>query len=310
MYTIGVDLGGTNIAVGIVNEKHTITTRASVPTKAGRDFDEIIADMGALILGLLKEQHVRLDEVKYIGIGAPGMLDNKTGTVTDNSNIHWVNYPIRQKLQQYIEKPVYLGNDANVAAWAEYQNGCGRGSKNFLMLTLGTGVGGGIVINGKLYTGSHNIAAEIGHTTFKAGGEKCGCGNHGCIEAYCSATALIRDAKRAAETHPESLIAKAKTISAKTVLDAAAAGDKLGLSLFEEYVSNLAQVIASLINFLDPEIIALGGGVANAGEFLLAPLRREFPKYVTFASLQKTKILKAQMGNDAGIIGSALLGEE
>ena len=171
MYTIGVDLGGTNIAAGIVNEKHTITARASVPTKAGRDFDEIIADMGALILGLLKEQHVRLDEVKYIGIGAPGMLDNETGTVTDNSNIHWVNYPIRQKLQQYIKKPVYLGNDANVAAWAEYQNGCGRGSKNFLMLTLGTGVGGGIVINGKLYTGSHNIAAEIGHTTFKAGGE-------------------------------------------------------------------------------------------------------------------------------------------
>ena len=310
MYTIGVDLGGTNIAAGIVNEKHVITARASVPTKAGRDFDEIIADMGTLILGLLKENNIELDQVKYIGIGAPGILDNKAGTVTDNSNIHWVNYPIRQKLQQYIDKPVYLGNDANVAAWAEYQNGCGKGTKNFLMLTLGTGVGGGIILNGKLHTGSHNIGAEIGHTTFKAGGEKCGCGNRGCIEAYCSATALIRDAKREAEAHPESILARAKVLSAKTVIDAAAKGDKSAIKLFDEYVSNLAQVIASLINFLDPEVIALGGGIANAGDFLLEPLRREFPKYVTFSSLQQTKILKAEMGNDAGIIGSALLGEE
>lgn len=310
MYTIGIDLGGTNIAAGIVNKEQAIIARASTPTKAGRDFDEIISDMGALILELLKDAAISLDEIKYIGIGAPGILDNKTGTVTDNSNIHWVNYPIRQKLQQYIDKPVYLGNDANVAAWAEYRGGCGRGSQNFLMLTLGTGVGGGMVFNGKLYTGSHNIGAEIGHTTFKAGGELCGCGNRGCIEAYCSATALIRDAKRAAETHPESAIAQTKNISAKTVLDAAAAGDALGLALFEEYVDNLAQVTASLINFLDPDIIALGGGVANAGEFLLVPLRRAVPKYVTFAALQQTKILKAEMGNDAGIIGSALLGEE
>lgn len=309
MYTIGVDLGGTNIAAGVVNENCEIVFRGSVPTNAGRDFDEIIKDMGGLINRLLKDNNISPDEVKYIGIGAPGVLDNEAGTVTDNSNIKWVNYPIREKLQQYIDKPVFLGNDANVAAWAEYMGGVGRGTKNFLMLTLGTGVGGGMVLNGKLYTGSHNIGAEIGHTTFKAGGEQCGCGNHGCIEAYCSATALIKRAKAALEKDSDSSLAKAPKISAKTVVDAAAAGDRLAVKIFDEYTEDLAQVIASMINFLDPDVIALGGGVANAGEFLLKPVREKYPKYVTFRAMEKTQVLAAKMGNDAGIIGSAVLGE-
>ena len=309
MYTIGVDLGGTNIAAGVVNENCEIVFRGSVPTNAGRDFDEIIKDMGGLINKLLADNNISPEEVKYVGIGAPGVLDNEAGTVTDNSNIKWVNYPIREKLQQYINKPVFLGNDANVAAWAEYMGGVGRGTKNFLMLTLGTGVGGGMVLNGKLYTGSHNIGAEIGHTTFKAGGAQCGCGNHGCIEAYCSATALIKRAKAALEKDNDSSLAKAAKISAKTVVDAAAAGDRLAVKIFDEYTDDLAQVIASMINFLDPDVIALGGGVANAGEFLLKPVREKYPKYVTFRAMEKTQVLAAKMGNDAGIIGSAVLGE-
>lgn len=309
MYTIGVDLGGTNIAAGVVNENCEIVFRGSVPTNAGRDFDEIVKDMGGLINRLIAESGISQDEIKYIGIGAPGVLDNEAGTVTDNSNIKWVNYPIREKLQQYINKPMFLGNDANVAAWAEYMGGVGRGTKNFLMLTLGTGVGGGIVLNGKLYTGSHNIGAEIGHTTFKAGGAQCGCGNHGCIEAYCSATALIKRAKAALENSGNSVLANAPKISAKTVVDAAAAGDELAIKIFDEYTEDLAQVIASMINFLDPDVIALGGGVANAGEFLLKPVREKYPKYVTFKAMEKTQVLAAKMGNDAGIIGSAVLGE-
>lgn len=309
MYTIGVDLGGTNIAAGVVNENCEIVFRGSVPTNAGRDFDEIVKDMGGLINKLLADSNISPEEVKYVGIGAPGVLDNEAGTVTDNSNIKWVNYPIREKLQQYINKPVFLGNDANVAAWAEYMGGVGRGTKNFLMLTLGTGVGGGMVLNGKLYTGSHNIGAEIGHTTFKAGGAQCGCGNHGCIEAYCSATALIKRAKAALEKDNDSSLAKAAKISAKTVVDAATAGDRLALKIFDEYTDDLAQVIASMINFLDPDVIALGGGVANAGEFLLKPVREKYPRYVTFRAMEKTRVLAAKMGNDAGIIGSAVLGE-
>ncbi len=309
MYTIGVDLGGTNIAVGLVDESYKIVARNSAPTNLGRDYDEIIEDMGNLINALIKENGLSLDDIKYVGVGAPGVLDNEKGVVTDNSNIHWVNYPIREKLQRYIDKPVYLGNDANVAAWAEYIGGCGKDTKNFLMLTLGTGVGGGIILNGKLHSGSHNIGAEIGHTTFKAGGNLCGCGNKGCIEAYCSATALIKMAEKDVKKHPESVIAKAEKINARVVVDAAREGDKYGVELFDEYTSNLAQVIASMINFLDPDVIALGGGVANAGEFLLEPVRKKMGRYVTFSQMMDTKVLQAEMGNDAGIIGSALLGE-
>lgn len=309
MYTIGIDLGGTNIAVGLVNEKMEIVKQKSTPTLLERNLDEIPKDMGRLANELIEEAGLTLDDIKYIGIGAPGVLNNETGIVTDNSNIHFENYPIRQKLQQYINKPVYLGNDANVAAWAEYISGCGKGTKNFLMLTLGTGVGGGIVLNGKLHTGSHNIGAEIGHTTFIAGGNQCGCGNKGCVEAYCSATALIKMAQKDVDKYPDSIIAKAEVIDARVVVDAARANDEYGVKLFDEYVSNLSQVCASIINFLDPDVIALGGGVANAGDFLLDRVNEEVKKYVTFSGMMGTKIMKAEMGNGAGIIGAALLGE-
>lgn len=309
MYTIGVDLGGTNIAVGLVNEDRQIIARLSTPTNADRPYEEIIKDMGATVNKIISDNGISLDDVKYIGIGAPGVLDNNKGTVSDNSNIHWENYPIRNELQKYIDKPVFLGNDANVAAWAEYNSGCGKGTQNFLMLTLGTGVGGGIVLNGKLHTGSHSIGAEIGHTTFKAGGNKCGCGNLGCVEAYCSATALIKMALKDLNENTDSIIAKAEKVNARVVVDAAKAGDEYGVKLFDEYTDNLAQVIASIINFLDPDVIALGGGVANAGEYLLQPVREKVENYVTFPHMLATKILKAEMGNDAGIIGAALLGE-
>ncbi len=309
MYTIGVDLGGTNIAVGLVDENHKIVARLSTPTNADRPYDEIVKDIALTVQKLVNDNKISMDEIKYIGLGAPGILNNENGTITDNSNIHWENYPIREKLHKYIDKPIFLGNDANVATWAEYLNGCGNNTQNFLMLTLGTGVGGGMVFNGKLFTGSHSIGAEVGHFIFKAGGNKCGCGNHGCIEAYCSATALIKMALKDLDEHTESVIAKEEMVSAKTVIEAAKAGDKYGVQLFEEYTDNLAQVLASLINFIDPDIIALGGGVANAGEFLLEPVRKKMLNYTVFPSFVQTKILKAEMGNDAGIIGAALLGE-
>jgi len=309
MYTIGVDLGGTNIAVGLVNENREIVKRLSTPTNAERPYDEIIADMGAIVNKLIDDNGIDKKDIKYVGIGAPGVLDNEAGTVSDNSNIHWINYPIRAKFQQYVDLPVFLGNDANVAALAEYVGGCGKGSKNFVMLTLGTGVGGGIVLNGKLYTGSHNIGAEIGHAIFKADGNKCGCGNHGCIEAYYYTTTLIKMAIKDIDENTDSKIAKSEKVNARTVIDAARDGDEYGMKLFKEYTDNLAQVLASIVNFLDPDVIALGGGVANAGEFLLEPVRNKVQQHVTFSHLYGTKILKAQMGNDAGIIGAACLGE-
>ncbi|MBR2860632.1 MAG: ROK family glucokinase [Clostridia bacterium] len=309
MYKIGIDLGGTNIAVGIVNENCQIIAKDSTPTKADRPYDEIVNDICLVVKRVLDNNGISLDEVSSIGFGSPGILDNEKGTVTDNSNIHWENYPIKEKIQKQINKPVYMGNDANVAAWAEYLGGAGRGSKNMIMLTLGTGIGGGIIIEGKLITGSHNIGAEIGHSLLVADGEQCGCGNKGCIEAYCSATALIKFAKRNLKDNPDSSLAKKEHINAKTVIDAAKAGDRYASEIFDDYTTNLARFLGSLINFLDPDIIVLGGGVANAGEFLLEPLRKKTPAYTVFPQLTNTNIVKAALGNDAGIIGAALLGE-
>ncbi len=309
MYYVGIDLGGTNIKVGLVNENREILLYKSIPTLVERGFDEILKDMAELVDEIIKEAGLNLNDIKHIGIGMPGVVDNELGTVNDNSNIRVKNYPIRQRFQQYIDKPVFLGNDANVAAWAEYICGCGKNTKNFLMLTLGTGVGGGIVLNGKLFTGSHNIGAEIGHTTFIEGGNQCGCGKKGCVEAYCSAAALIKMAQRDLDKFPDSVISKAEKINARLIIDAAKNNDKFGVRLFNEYASNLAKVCGSLINFLDPDVIALGGGVANAGDFLIDKVNEEAGKYVLLSDLMNTKILKAQMGNDAGIIGAALLGE-
>ncbi len=309
MYSIGIDLGGTNIKVGLVNENREILLYKSAPTLVERDFDEILKDMAGLVDEIINEAGLTLQQIKHIGIGMPGVVDNELGTVSDNSNIRVKNYPIRKKLQQYIDKPVFLGNDANVAAWAEYICGCGKNTKNFLMLTLGTGVGGGIVLNGKLFTGSHNIGAEIGHTTFVAGGNQCGCGNKGCVEAYCSATALIKMAEKNLDKFPDSVISKDEKIDARIIIDAAKENDQYGVKLFNEYASNLAKVCGSLINFLDPDVIALGGGVTNAGDFLIDKVKNEVGKYVLLSDLMNTKILKAQMGNEAGIIGASLLGE-
>ena len=310
MYTIGIDLGGTNIAVGIVSENCKIIAKDSTPTKADRHYDEIVSDICMVVNRVLDNNGISLDEVSYIGFGSPGILDNEKGTVTDNSNIHWENYPIRDKIQQQINKPVYMGNDANVAAWAEYIGGIGKGYKSMVMLTLGTGIGGGLVLDGKLITGSHNVGAEIGHSLLIAGGEQCGCGNKGCIEAYCSATALVKFAKRNLGDNPDSILAKKEHINAKTVIDAAKAGDRYASEIFDNYTTNLAQFLGSIINFLDPDIIVLGGGVANADEFLLEPLRKKTPAYTVFPKLVNFNIVKATLGNDAGIIGAALLGRQ
>ncbi len=307
MYIIAIDLGGTNIAAAVLDENFNILLKDSTPTLLERPYEEIADDMGNLILKLIKKMGISTDEVLRIGIGAPGVPNNKTGLISDNANFHWQNFPLREHLQKFIDKPVFMANDANAAALAEFTLGSGKGSTNFLMLTLGTGVGGGIVIDKKLYTGARFIGAEIGHFPLKAGGRKCGCGSEGCIEQYCSATALVKHTAELLGEHPTSSLAKLDKITAKAVCDAAKAGDELGKKVFDEYVSDLAYTIAGLVNIFDPDVIALGGGVAGAGEFLLEPVRKAFIKKTIHSPYVQTKITCAQMGNDAGIIGAALL---
>lgn len=307
MYIVAVDLGGTNIAAAILDENYKILVKDSTPTLLGRPYEEIVDDIGKLILKLIKDYGISADDVLRVGIGAPGVPNNETGLISDNANFHWKNYPLREHIQKYLDKPVYMANDANAAALAEFALGSGKGSNNFVMLTLGTGVGGGIIIDKKLYTGARFIGAEIGHYPLKAGGRKCGCGSEGCIEQYCSATALARNATELLSEYPGSSLNSVEKINAKEVCDAAKAGDELATRVFDQYVYDLGYTIAGIVNIFDPDVIAIGGGVAGAGDFLLEPLRKFFIEKTIHKELVNTKVVCAQMGNEAGIIGAALL---
>ena len=314
MVYIGIDVGGTGVQVGVVNEQGEIIAKDSFPTGVGRPYQEMIRDMADCTRSAVAKAGLTIDDVKAVGVGIPGIGDNKTGHVIFCTNLGWRDVPLCAEYQQYIDKPVYIDNDATVAGLAESVAGVSANTDSSVFLTLGTGVGGGIVIHGKVWNGFHGVGSEIGHMILKVGGEPCTCGNHGCVERYCSATAIIRMAKEAVAQHPESAIltavnGDANAINAKVVFDAAKAGDEVALVVFREYVSYLSQAISSIMQFLDPEVVVLGGGVSKAGAFLLDAVRAEVPKYLLFKTMPHARIELAKLGPDAGIIGAAMLGK-
>jgi len=315
MYYIGIDLGGTNIAVGLVDEEGKIIHKDSVPTLNEREYPEIIKDMAMLSLKVIEDSGVSLKEVKSIGIGSPGTPNSEEGILVYANNLKFRNVPMRAEIQKYIDLPVYLDNDANVAALAESVAGACKGARHSVTITLGTGVGTGVVIDGKVYSGFNNAAAEMGHMVIVVDGEQCTCGRKGCWEAYASATALIRQTKKAAVANPDSLINKLvagdlSRINAKVPFDAARQGDRVGLQIVEEYMKYLAEGLANVINIFQPEIIAIGGGISKEGEYLLAPLRKLVSERIyTVEGVPQTRIVAAQLGNDAGIVGAAMLGK-
>jgi glucokinase len=313
MVYIGIDLGGTNIKAGIVDEQGKILTKVDCPSKVERGHEAVIADMAMLARKAVEKAGLTMDDVKCIGIGVPGILDPKTGVVPFCVNLGWHHVPLRELMRSHIDKPVFIDNDATVAGLAEYVAGISKGTQSSVFLTLGTGVGGGIVINGKVYSGAHGIGSELGHTIVKFDGDLCNCGNYGCWERYASASALIRMGKEAAEQRPDCMIARhvngnLDRISAKTVIDCAKAGDETACAVFQRYAYYLAVGIVSIINSLDPEIIALGGGVSAAGDFLLNAVREEVAKLIFYKDMPYARIELATMGNDAGIVGAAMLG--
>ena len=313
MVYIGIDVGGTGVQVGVVSEQGQILATDSFPTGVGRPYQEMVQDMVRCTKSAVTKAGMTLEDVKSIGLGIPGIADAKTGTVIFCTNLGWRDIPLRAEIQKYIDKPVYIDNDATVAGLAESVAGVSANTDSSVFLTLGTGVGGGIIIHGKVWSGSHGVGSEIGHMILKMGGEPCTCGNHGCVERYCSATAIIRMAREAVKEHPESAILTAAkgdpaNINAKIVFDAAKAGDPVGMQVFREYVSYLAQAISNIIQFLDPEVIALGGGVSKAGDFLLNAVREEVPHYLLYKNIPAARIELAKLGADAGIIGAAMLG--
>lgn len=315
MYYIGIDLGGTNIAIGLVDENGKIIHKDSVPTLRDREYPEIIKDMAMLTLKVIKDAGVDINEVNSIGIGCPGTPNSRDGILIYANNLKFRNVPIRGEMHKYINLPVYLDNDANVAGLAESVAGAAKGTKHSVTITLGTGVGGGVVIDGRVYSGFNNAAAELGHMVITVDGEQCTCGRKGCWEAYASATALIEQTKDAARKNPESLINKLvggdlSKIDAKTAFDAAKQGDETGQKVVDQYIKYIAEGLSNVINIFQPEIIAIGGGVCKEGEYLLKPLRELIRERVySTEGLPQTEIKVAQMGNDAGIIGAAMLGK-
>lgn len=310
MYYIGIDLGGTNIAVGVVTSEGKIVASDSTPTLAEREYSEIVADMAMVCKRVVEKAELTMEDIKGIGIGSPGLVDNKNGVVLRASNLKFNNTPIAEELQKHLNLPVHLENDANAAAYGEYVVN-GKGTKDFMFITLGTGVGGGIVIDGKLYTGFNGIGGELGHITLVHGGLHCGCGNDGCWEKYASVTALINQTKESIEKNPDSLMAKKAAeegeVSGRTAFEAAKAGDEAGKEVVKTYVEYVASGIVSMINIFQPEKIVIGGGISKEGDYLLNPIREYCGIHEYNQTITHAEISIATLFNDAGIIGAAML---
>lgn len=309
MIRIGIDLGGTNIAVGAVDDGHAIVSRVSVPTLARRPAAEVVGDMGDAVEAALAKAGLSIGGCRSIGIGSPGTCNSAAGVVERAYNLGWDHVPVCRMLEERFHVPCRLSNDANCAALAEQVAGAAVGHDNVVLITLGTGVGGGIVADGRLLEGVGGTGAEVGHTVLVLDGEDCTCGRKGCWEAYASATALIRQGKRAAAAQPESLLAGyGEGLTGKDVFDAAAAGDAAAQAVVDRYCVYVAAGITDLVNILGPEMVLIGGGISRQGERLLAPIRA----YVAancFGGHDRTPpvIECARLGNEAGIIGAAAL---
>ena len=309
---IGIDLGGTNIAAGLVNENCEIIAKKSIPTKAERPVAEIIADMAKLARELADEAGC---DVEWVGIGAPGTIDAKNGVIVYANNIGFLDTPVAEIFRTHYDVPVYLGNDANCAALGEAYAGAAKGCEHAIMITLGTGLGGGIIIDRKIYAGFNGAGGELGHVVIVKDGEPCSCGRKGCWEAYCSATALIRMTKEAmeADTEKKSILWEItggiENVSGKTAYQAAAKGDAIAKSVTDAYEGYLANGIATMINIFQPEVLCIGGGVSHEGDNMLNPVKALVAKEVYTRSGKQTEIKIATLGNNAGIVGAAMLGK-
>lgn len=320
MYTLGVDLGGTNIAIGLCDSELKILDKSSVPTKADRQPELIIKDMADLAARILERNKLSVSDIEYVGIAAPGTVNSVTGTVEYANNLPFFKFPIANVFKSFLPvSRVIVANDANAAALAEALAGAAKGTKNSVMITLGTGVGGGVIINGKIFDGGVNCAgAELGHTVIVSGGRQCSCGRLGCWEAYSSATALTAMTKekmtelklKGERTMLFDIAEKDGKVSARTSFKAMKMGDAAGREIVDKYIHYLAEGITNMINIFQPEVLSIGGGVCNERENLTVPLIKIVTRdQYTRTNPNKTRIVTAELGNDAGIIGAAGLGK-
>ena len=319
MYRIGIDLGGTNIAAGLVNEKYEIVRKSSTPTNATtRTSEEIVDAIAALCEEVANAEGIKLADVEAIGVASPGIVDHTNGIVEYSCNLPFHHLLLADMLRARTGvQNVHAENDANAAAWGEAVAGAARGTTNSIMITLGTGVGGGVIIDNKVISGFNFAGGELGHIVIEKDGVPCGCGRKGCWEAYSSATALIRMtnekieecAKTGRKTAMTDIAAKSGKVNGRTAFDAMRAGDGAGSEVVDKYISSLATGLTNIINIFQPEVLSIGGGISGERDNLLKPLVPlvNAEKYGT-GTVADTKICIAELGNDAGIIGAAFLG--
>lgn len=312
-YYLGVDLGGTNIAAGVIDENYHLIARESVPTNAGRSPDLVILDLAETAHKVIRKAGLKMENFTSWGIGMPSYVHPETQLLVHANNLGWKNIPIYSYLNKQIDLPVYVENDANCAVLGENLAGAAQNRDNVVMLTLGTGVGSGIMINKKIYSGADGMGAELGHTKLVYHGVECTCGQKGCMEAYCSAMALIHQAVEAMKKHKSSLLwdlcgGVLGQLNGSMIFKAITKGDHVAQVVVEQYIDYLAAGISSFITIFRPEMIILGGGIAEAGDALLVPLQERLEAN-TFAAneIGIPPVVKAILGNDAGIIGAALL---
>lgn len=315
MYYLGIDLGGMSIKAGLCDEEGNILVQESCPTVRDEDGDRITKDMADLCLRVLEKGGVRPEDLEYAGIASPGTNDSERGVIVYACTLPFLHYPIAEKLSALTGiKKIYIDNDANAAAKGEATFGAAKGYKDSVFLTLGTGVGGGIIVNGKILSGFNFAGAELGHTVIVHNGKPCTCGRKGCLECYASATALMEQTREKMEQHKDSLMwklcdGKLENVDGRTAFDANRAGDPAAKEVVDTYIGYLACGVTNFINVFQPEVFSIGGGVSNEREGLLEPLKKivEVEQY-SRDSDKKTIIKIAELGNRAGIIGAASLG--
>ena len=308
---IGIDLGGTNIKGGIVKASGEIIHKDMIPTNAGREYTEIIKDIAGLISKMLEDTKIDIENIKSIGVGNPGTCDAENGIVICASNIGFQNVPMREELSKYFSVPIFIENDANCAALGEYSV-LEEDIENMVFITLGTGVGGGLIINKKLYTGKNGTAAEVGHMVINTNGNSCNCGGRGCWETYASVTALINQTKEYIKENPTSPLAIAGKdgVTGRTAFDLAKKGDEGAKKVVKTWIKYISCGVISIINLLQPEVLMIGGAISKEGDYLINPII-EYQENNTYSQdVEKTKIMAARLGNDAGLIGSAFLGKQ
>ena len=316
MKYVGVDIGGTNLKAGLVDENGVLLATQKMKVASIADDDGLAWTVASLVQELAHTVNLSVSDVASVGVGVPGTVEIRSGSINYTCNLPLRNVPLRKLFHRYLSIPLYIENDANCAALAEFLVGAGRDSKRFVTITLGTGVGAGIVHNGKIYHGANGMAGEVGHMVIQRGGLPCPCGRHGCWEQYASATALKRMTAAALAAHPDSILAQVVAendgrVSGQSAFIAARRGDPVGQQVCDEYVDYLACGVVNVVNIFQPDTLAIGGGVSNeAEEQLLLPVQQRVAREsIPCGRDRRTRIVKAELGNRAGLIGAALLGK-